>query len=1117
MIETLKRRVYSSTLVRTLIERVLTQAHENPLVISGVHGSLRAVLATAVYENCSVPTILVTADQRTAEVLRDDCRTILHTNSVQFFPSILHTSTLHLDMTYHISRVESLRALSKDEPILMVASASALASPVPQRENFFSKVIELQVNTECPFQSFINQLIENGFVKKDFVEEYGDFAVRGGIIDVYPFIGENPVRIEFWGDTIESIREFEVISQRSIRECMKATIIANIEQENKRSMIFEYFPSNAIIIIDEPELCKREVDDFVTEWSTNTFTWELIEQELSQHRRILHTSFEAHTKSAIHFNTLPHPAVNASVKTTLAHIRRYNEQGYDVLLLCDTQEEAVRLQDLIEEEITSPDGNKDSHEDMLVHYTIVPEALHGGFIFPDARCAVLTEHEIFGRLKRLGTVRRKRFRGFSQKDLTQLRRGDYVVHQDYGVGKFAGLRKLTINGVETEVMTILYDGNDTLYVNLNFIGRVQKYTSQDGHIPKLSKLGTPDWDRLKARARKKIQDIARELIQLYAKRKHEQGFAFAPDTHWQKELEASFMYEDTPDQARATEEVKRDMEDTAPMDRLICGDVGFGKTEIAVRAAFKAVMNSKQVAVLVPTTILAQQHYNTFRDRLDRYSVRIELLSRFKTKKEQDTIVAALRNGTVDIVIGTHRLLSNDVAFKDLGLLIIDEEHRFGVAAKEKLRRLKATVDTLTLTATPIPRTLQFSLLGARDLSLITTPPKNRLPIHTEIAQFDKQLIKEAILRELHRGGQVYVVHDRVGDIEQMKVMLEELVPTARITIAHGQMKGHELERTMMEFLEKRYDVLLCTKIIESGIDIPNVNTIIVNRADRFGMAELYQLRGRVGRSNIQAYAYLLTPPFSTLPRATLRKLQALEEFTELGSGFNLAMRDLEIRGAGNLLGAEQSGFIAEMGFELYQRIVDEAIQELRQQEFPEMFPDKFHQKHKQPETIIEVDIEAYIPDFYVEHDGERFDIYRRLYQAASAEELQALRGELRDRFGEYPEEVEHLFRVVECRWVAASLRISKVELRGNKVIMSFPPSEETSFYEGEHSPFQRIMGVVTSIPQYQCLLKQSGTNLQLLATLPSKFSNSERLQELFNFLRCFHSEIEGGKQEGVQ
>jgi transcription-repair coupling factor (superfamily II helicase) len=620
-------------------------------------------------------------------------------------------------------------------------------------------------------------------------------------------------------------------------------------------------------------------------------------------------------------------------------------------------------------------------------------------------------------------------------------------------------------------------------VNLNSIGRVQKYSSQEGHAPKLSTLGTPQWERLKERAKKRIKDIARELITLYARRKREPGFSFSPDSHWLKEMEASFLYEDTPDQAKATLDVKQDMRNSFPMDRLICGDVGFGKTEVAVRAAFKAVLNGKQAAVLVPTTILAAQHTNTFHDRLGRYGVKIASLTRFKSKKEQAAILDELKSKQTDIVVGTHRMLSKDVQFNNLGLLIIDEEHRFGVSAKEKLRQLRATVDTLTLTATPIPRTLQFSLLGARDLSIINTPPRNRLPIITEIAQFDLKLIREAVLKELHRGGQVYVVHDRVHDIDTIQGLLEHHIREARFHIAHGQMPGHELEKAMMAFLERQYDVLICTKIIESGIDIPSVNTIIINRADRFGMAELYQLRGRVGRSNVQAYAYLLTPPLSSLPRPTLRRLQAIQEFTELGSGFNLALRDLEIRGAGNLLGAEQSGFILEMGFETYQRIVEEAVRELKEQEFTQLIEDEVPRERPPTETLLETDIEALIPDLYVESDSERLDLYRRLYRVSTLDELESFRTELRDRFGEYPPEVDHLIASMALRVRAIKLGLSKVSLRGSELVLTLPPSSEKWFYEDtptRTAPFQTIMTRLPNLQEFRPTLKQQETSLNL-------------------------------------
>ncbi|MDD8019424.1 MAG: transcription-repair coupling factor, partial [Bacteroidota bacterium] len=639
-----------------------------------------------------------------------------------------------------------------------------------------------------------------------------------------------------------------------------------------------------------------------------------------------------------------------------------------------------------------------------------------------------------------------------------------------------------------------YAEKGTLFVNLNYVTSIQKYSSAEGHEPKLNRLGSAEWEKLKARTKKKIKDIARDLIRLYAKRKMEDGFAFQPDTHWQKEMEASFMYDDTPDQLRTTLEVKADMERAHPMDRLVCGDVGFGKTEIAVRAAFKSVMNAKQTAVLVPTTILAQQHFNTFTDRLSRYPVRIALLSRFKSAKEQKETLQQLAAGNVDIIIGTHRLLSKDVKFKDLGLLVIDEEQRFGVSAKEKLRALKLNVDTLTLTATPIPRTLHFSLMGARDLSVINTPPRNRLPIHTEIATFNKKLIREAIIHEIHRGGQVFVVNDKVSNIDLFTAALRDAIPEARFHVAHGQMEGHELEKVIIGFLEKKFDVLVTTKIVESGVDIPSVNTIIINRADKFGLAELYQLRGRVGRSNVQAFAYLLVPPIEILPKQTLRRLQAIEEFTELGSGFNLAMRDLEIRGAGNMLGGEQSGFIMEMGFEMYTKILEDAVAELKEQEFASVFAETvFQTKAKLIETQIEADLEAYIPEFYVESDTERLDIYRRLYKTTSQTEVDELRAELIDRFGAPMEEVDNLFALAAIRVLASHSSIRKVEMNNRTLRLYLPTDEDKQFYES--GKFQDIMASVAATKDFQISLKQQEKNL-FLQTFLKNSEGIERVDE---------------------
>ncbi|MBU1299179.1 MAG: transcription-repair coupling factor, partial [Bacteroidetes bacterium] len=1048
--------------------------------------------------------------------------------------------------------------LSSGTPVLTVASPYSIVSKVANPETFKKNIIEIHSNHIYDFQKLIDKFYDFNFQKKDFVEGCGDFAVRGGIIDIFPYIGSNPVRFEFFGNTVESIREFDILSQRSIRELQSASIVPDMkapeDSGNRDVSIFNYLSDDAIIIIHEPEIINTEIEELHKENIPNIFDNKFLNDKIELFKRIVVSPIEkSHytgESEALNFSSSSQPAFNGSVNKLVERLEQLTLDGYQTYLSCDTKEESERLEELIKEVLRSPNEKLEVRSKKLdendieysnyqlrmtndefrmtefrnpklvirnlqseisnnIEYKIITEPFHSGFIFPPARIAVLTEHEIFGRLKRRSSTGKRRFRGISFKELSQLKRGDYVVHIDHGIGVFSGLQKIKVGGIEQEVIKLQYLDKDTLYVNINYVNRIQKYSSQEGHVPKLHKLGEKDWERTKQRAKKRIKDIARDLIRIYAMRKKEKGFGFSSDSHWQKELEASFMYKDTPDQARTTEEIKRDMENVAPMDRLICGDVGFGKTEVAVRAAFKAVMDNKQVAILVPTTILAQQHYNTFRDRLDRYSVKVECLSRFKTKKEQNKILEDLKSARVDIIIGTHRLLSHDVIFKDIGLLIIDEEHRFGVTAKEKLRMLKTTVDTLTLTATPIPRTLHFSLMGSRDLSLMNTPPQNRLPIITEIIpatdgrQTHWRVIREAILKELHRGGQVFFVHDRVQNISEIVSLIQDHVPESRVRAAHGQMRGHDLENIMNDFLEKKIDVLVATKIIESGLDIPNVNTIVVNRADKFGMAELYQLRGRVGRSNVQAYAYLLTPPLNILPRHSIRRIQAIEEFTELGSGFNLAMRDLEIRGAGNLLGAEQSGYILEMGFETYEKILEQAVHELKDEEFKELFA---NEKLPSPkiETLVETDIEALIPDFYVEKDYERLEIYRRLYKIENVIEINNIRLELQDRFGEYPPEVENLLQIIGLRITAAQYKIQKVELKGTQLSITLPDKDDLDFYgnkDGADSKLNKLVKKFQSNAKYNPRLSESNGQLELTLLIRDVSSDINRITQSINML----------------
>jgi transcription-repair coupling factor (superfamily II helicase) len=1181
MIEKIKKKIFATEPFQQLTadEPVPGAA----LWLRGIAGSLRAFVAVHLYQEFQHQLLVVCAEKDGAEKLRDDCSLLLGDADVRLYLVESAHDAQVLNMTAPISQVETLKALSTKSPGIYITHASALGQGVPDRNTFKESVLDLGLRTDVEFLAFLEKLSELGFERKSIVETYGDFAVRGGIVDVFPFIGDNPVRIEFWGDTVESIREFDVLSQRSVRELQSVSIVPDLARLNGAGRVgaapdepvppaqefFSYLSPEVRILTEDTALIEKEFQELENEGVTLDFSYDRVAASLGRYP-LYAMSALGHRDDAIEFNAAPQPATTGSIKALLGAVRQLHEKGYAIILASETKEEGDRIRELIDEGAHGADKNQRrgterrrsaprsnemdeegetetlsvdddvarnvsdeneatrtfSDDDLAELGEDLPfgdeyiegsaaeddadsdradidaaakaieyatETLHAGFLYPPAKLAIFVEHEIFGRIKRRGAAKRRRFKGISQKELQTLRRGDYVVHVDHGIGKFLGLQKILVGGVEQEVAKLEYAEGGTLFVNLNFITRLQKYSSAEGHMPKMNRLGSAEWERLKTRTKKKIKDIARDLIRLYSKRKQEPGFAFQTDTHWQKEMEASFMYDDTVDQARATAEVKVDMENATPMDRLVCGDVGFGKTEVAVRASFKAVMNNKQVAILVPTTILAQQHFNTFTDRLNRYPVRIGLLSRFKTPKEQKSVIQSVKDGTIDILIGTHRILSKDIEFKDLGLLIVDEEQRFGVAAKEKLRTLKISVDTLTLTATPIPRTLNFSLLGARDLSLINTPPRNRLPIQTEIASFDKRIIREAVLKELHRSGQVFIVNDRIHPIDALTEVFQEFIPEARFRVAHGQMHAHQLEKVMMDFMQKKFDVLVTTKIIESGVDIPSVNTIIINRADHFGLAELYQLRGRVGRSNVQAYAYLLVPPIATLPKQTLRRLQAIEEFTELGSGFNLAMRDLEIRGAGNMLGAEQSGFIMEMGFEMYTKIMEEAVAELKELEFADLFAHQEQAPKKKTDTQIEADIEAYIPELYVENDSERLDIYRRLYKASTIRDADDIRLELVDRFGAAMPEVEQLFALAQLRIFGADLGLKKVEINQRTLRLYLPGEKESTFYEtGE---FQALMDKAARLTEYVLTLKQAEKTLYLTTFLKHR-TGVERIAE---------------------
>lgn len=944
-------------------------------------------------------------------------------------------------------RQECLETLMSGAPAVIVAHARALLKKIPKPEKLKSYHIELKTGSAFDFVYLTELLAGLGFEKQDVVDQVGTFAVRGGILDVYPFARENPIRIEFFGNDIESIREFDVMSQRSVGMVDAINIYpkSEIGAETFDGSFFDYLDPKALIIAYEPDMIAAKNEEY----------WEEVKKyyEKARHQNdagvLLYEDVywppdELHGRRQS-FQQIHHCRISGKVfeRVTMAtrttevfngHLKLLREKivdnrsaGWMTYILCNNSGQLERLDELLDTEQTASG----------VDYKIGIGELHEGFYFDDSRTAIYTDHQIFGRIKRHRPHRRFKS-AQALRHVRSLKPGDYVVHVDHGIAKYIGLEKVTSGEHTEECLKLIYQNGDKLFVPLEHFMRVQKFSGEEGVEPKLNKLGTADWEKLKARTKKTIKDIAQDLIKLYAERQSKKGYAFAEDSTIQYELEASFEFEDTPDQTKVTAEIKKDMESDTPMDRLVCGDVGYGKTEVALRAAFKSVQDSKQVALLVPTTILAEQHFETFSERMKEFPVRIDVLSRFKSTKQQKEALEKLQRGETDILIGTHRLLSKDVIFKDLGLLIIDEEQRFGVVHKEKLKKLRATVDTLTLTATPIPRTLNFSLMGARDLSIMNTPPHDRLPVKTEITVFDERLIHDAILQEIDRGGQVYYVHNRVQSIERVTDTLRQIVPRARFAIVHGQMTPHAIENVVHDFMHRKYDVLVATTIIENGIDIPNVNTIIIDQAHQYGLAQLYQLRGRVGRSTRQAYCYLLSLPFGMLAKDSLKRLQAIEEFTDLGSGFLIAMRDLEIRGAGNLLGSEQSGFINSVGFELYCQLLEEAVAEVKTEHNIPVTDRLFATPQPVLQTHMEVYCNTYIPEDYVNVQSERVRIYKELSEIRSIESLQAIEKELSDRFGTLPDEVKNLLMTLEIKWYAAQFGFERVVVDEHKYALTF-------------------------------------------------------------------------------
>lgn len=1036
MISRIKEITYNSEDFNIIKEEL---GRKREVRLKGVAGSLKALLASYLFEKEGGQILYLALDDEEAEGIGGDLEALLGEDRVKFFLSGEFSPFEGWSLKPEIltQRIKTLEALLTQEHLIVVSSVAALGRRIVPPEPLKAKRLDLHVGGVYDFEGLITHLVDLGYSREDLVGEPGEISVRGGIVDVFPLEKTYPLRIEFFGDRIESIREFDVVTQRSRREVERVVLMPpkiDLSSEERNCSLLHYLKPNALIFQDDPDLLAERVDQALSRTygmrrrfqmeeedplsvRESFFSAGELEAQMGAFKKLSFYSLHPPAPEVLDLGSREQESFGGNVRLLRQRIRQLSEKGTQVFVLCDDHAQAERLEEVL-----------DTPEEPLESCWVGTGALRWGFHYPKAELSVFTEREVYGRSRRR-RIRPRPKGGIPLRHLSALNIGDYVVHVDFGIGKYLGLEKITVRGNERECLKILYQDGDKLYVPIEKLHRIQKYSGEEGVVPQLSKLGSKDWEKLKARTKRSIKNIARDLIEIYAARKALKGHAFSPDTPWQKELEASFVYDETPDQLQAIIDVKRDMERPVPMDRLICGDVGFGKTEVALRASFKAVMDGKQVALLAPTTVLAQQHYNTFRERLRDYPVNVAMLSRFKTPREQKRIIQELREGKIDIVIGTHRLISDDIGFKDLGLLIIDDEQRFGVRHKEKLKKLKKLVDVLTLTATPIPRTLHMSLMGAKDMSTINTPPQNRLPIITEVIPFDKELIRRAILQEVERGGQVYFVHNRVQSIDAVLQMLRRLLPEVGFAVAHGQMSERELERVMLEFMDRWYDCLVCTAIIEAGLDIPNVNTILINRADRFGLAQLYQLRGRVGRSNRQAYAYLIVPPLQYLTEKAVKRLRTIEEVRELGSGFQIALRDLHIRGAGNLLGPEQSGFINAVGFDLYCKILDEAVREL-----------KGVSEEKPIETQVDVNMDAFLPEEYVSLASERVEFYKRLAEVESPAQIKEMEEELRDRFGPIPQPARNLLNIASLRVLGSKLGLEKIEISGSRMIARLSP-----------------------------------------------------------------------------
>jgi transcription-repair coupling factor (superfamily II helicase) len=1082
------------------------QYTEARIHLKGLVGSAQSCMAAAIARQVPGHHLFILSDKEKAAYFLNDLQGLFPEDGrILFYPASYRVpyQLEETDNANVVARAEVLEKLNSGKNCWIVTYPKALFEKVPTSKNLAENTMRVEVGKNYSID-FINELLlEYQFERVDFVYEPGQFSIRGGIVDVFSFANENPFRIEFFGDEVETIRTFDAGNQRSLNQHRFFNIVPNVQGRmsiEENDSFFAFTGRQTTLWVEaydqilgtlEKEYKKSvEIHAKLPDTVRHTLPADLYlhpseaEKAICALNRIEMGAIKHLEGKDIAFHCAPQPSFNKNFDLLREDLLERSNQGFKTLIFSNQPKQINRL-----EQIFKDIGGE-------VAFTPMPFALHEGFIVSELKLVCYTDHQLFERYHRFRLKEgfRQAKQALTLKEIYTLQKGDYVTHIDHGIGQFSGLETIDVNGKPQEAIRLIYKDGDVLYVGIHSLHRISKFTGKDGSVPKMNKLGSQAWATLKQKTKKKIKELAFDLIQLYAKRKSQPGFAFQPDSYLQNELEASFMYEDTPDQLKATQAIKEDMESSTPMDRLICGDVGFGKTEVAIRAAFKAATDGKQVAVLVPTTILSMQHYRSFAERLKEFPITVDFINRFKSVKETTATLKRLKEGKIDIMIGTHALVAERVQFKDLGLMIIDEEQKFGVAVKDKLKTLRTTVDTLTLTATPIPRTLQFSLMGARDLSIINTPPPNRQPVLTEVIKFNEETIRDAIAYEVGRGGQVFFVHNRLSNIREIAGMINRLCPGVRVGIGHGQMDGKQLEKIMMDFIEGSYDVLLATTIIESGIDIANANTIIINDAHHFGLSDLHQLRGRVGRSNKKGFCYLVAPPFSVMTSDSRKRLEALVQFSDLGAGFNIAMKDLDIRGAGNMLGGEQSGFISEIGFEMYQKILNEAIDELKESEFKSLFAERNTDSPLEfvRDCIFETDLEVRIPDDYVNQVAERLSLYQKMDDFSSEEQLDDFAKELVDRFGPLPRAVKELQLSFRLRWLAQKMGMERLVIKSGKMVGYFISNPQSPFYETEL--FTQVLNHIQQ-KGANCTLSEKHERLRLI------FSQVHHIKDAYNQL----------------